>query len=171
MGWELCLFGSVSTNYKTRPPFGLFVFFIYLCSPKGRMAEWLKALVSKTGIPFTGYRGFESPFFRKRGNGIAAKAAVLFFVGISRRMRAFRALPSGISRRMRAFRALPSGISRRMRAFWALPSGISRRMLLAGWRRWLAVASTEHFPRSRCHCQHRSGHFPKDARGEVKAPP
>lgn len=29
------------------------------------MAEWLKALVSKTGIPFTGYRGFESPFFRK----------------------------------------------------------------------------------------------------------
>lgn len=30
------------------------------------MAEWLKALVSKTGIPFTGYRGFESPFFRKR---------------------------------------------------------------------------------------------------------
>lgn len=28
------------------------------------MAEWLKALVSKTGIPFTGYRGFESPFFR-----------------------------------------------------------------------------------------------------------
>ena len=42
------------------------------------MAEWLKALVSKTGIPFTGYRGFESPFFRKRGNGIAAKAAVLF---------------------------------------------------------------------------------------------
>ena len=42
------------------------------------MAEWLKALVSKTGIPFTGYRGFESPFFRKRGNSIAAKAAVLF---------------------------------------------------------------------------------------------
>lgn len=36
------------------------------------MAEWLKALVSKTGIPFTGYRGFESPFFRKRGNSIAA---------------------------------------------------------------------------------------------------
>ena len=29
------------------------------------MAEWLKALVSKTGIPFTGYRGFESPFFRR----------------------------------------------------------------------------------------------------------
>ena len=29
------------------------------------MAEWLKALVSKTGIPLTGYRGFESPFFRK----------------------------------------------------------------------------------------------------------
>ena len=39
----------------------------YLCSPKGRMAEWLKALVSKTGIPFTGYRGFESPFFRTLG--------------------------------------------------------------------------------------------------------
>lgn len=42
------------------------------------MAEWLKALVSKTGIPFTGYRGFESPFFRKTGSSIAAKAAVLF---------------------------------------------------------------------------------------------
>ncbi len=42
------------------------------------MAEWLKALVSKTGIPFTGYRGFESPFFRKRGNGTAVFAAVLF---------------------------------------------------------------------------------------------
>ncbi len=29
------------------------------------MAEWLKALVSKTGILLTEYRGFESPFFRK----------------------------------------------------------------------------------------------------------
>ena len=44
------------------------------------MAEWLKALVSKTGIPFTGYRGFESPFFRKRGKSTAVFAAVLFFV-------------------------------------------------------------------------------------------
>ncbi len=33
------------------------------------MAEWLKALVSKTGILLTEYRGFESPFFRhKTGN-------------------------------------------------------------------------------------------------------
>ena len=60
---------------------------------------------------------------RHRSEGCGA-----FFVGISRRMRAFRALPSGISRRIRAFRALPSGISRRIRAFRALPSGISRRI-------------------------------------------
>lgn len=42
------------------------------------MAEWLKALVSKTGIPFTGYRGFESPFFRKGWKGIAAQLRCLF---------------------------------------------------------------------------------------------
>ena len=54
------------------------------------MAEWLKALVSKTGIPFTGYRGFESPFFRKTGSSIAAKAAVLF---------CYMAEPSSLKRR------------------------------------------------------------------------
>ena len=42
------------------------------------MAEWLKALVSKTGIPLTGYRGFESPFFRKRERQLVAKATGCF---------------------------------------------------------------------------------------------
>ncbi len=63
------------------------------------MAEWLKALVSKTGIPFTGYRGFESPFFRKRGNSIAAKAAVLFL----------SAFPEGYGHFGRYLRAFPEG--------------------------------------------------------------
>ena len=42
------------------------------------MAEWLKALVSKTGIPFTGYRGFESPFFRKRERTAGRESDRLF---------------------------------------------------------------------------------------------
>lgn len=42
------------------------------------MAEWLKALVSKTGIPFTGYRGFESPFFRKRERHRSEKCGAFF---------------------------------------------------------------------------------------------
>ena len=42
------------------------------------MAEWLKALVSKTGIPFTGYRGFESPFFR----WISAPSVIINHLGL-----------------------------------------------------------------------------------------
>ena len=44
------------------------------------MAEWLKALVSKTGIPLTGYRGFESPFFRRAWEAAGRKSDRLFSV-------------------------------------------------------------------------------------------
>ncbi len=42
------------------------------------MAEWLKALVSKTGILFTEYRGFESPFFRKKECSWSRKRPAVF---------------------------------------------------------------------------------------------
>ena len=48
------------------------------------MAEWLKALVSKTGIPLTGYRGFESPFFRRASTASQRKLRCCFGVCRSR---------------------------------------------------------------------------------------
>ena len=44
------------------------------------MAEWLKALVSKTGIPFTGYRGFESPFFRREWDAAGRDSRPVVFI-------------------------------------------------------------------------------------------
>ena len=73
------------------------------------MAEWLKALVSKTGIPFTGYRGFESPFFRKRGNGTAVFAAVLFFCRRPTTSLNLRAFPEGYGRFGHYLRDFPEG--------------------------------------------------------------
>ena len=73
---------SFSAHYQPITKHGLLFVCLFFCIifavPKGRMAEWLKALVSKTGIPLTGYRGFESPFFRKLGKAAGRESDRLF---------------------------------------------------------------------------------------------
>ena len=71
------------------------------------MAEWLKALVSKTGIPFTGYRGFESPFFRKLGKAAGRESDRLFSFPARRKL-AFVRVGSGNSQDCQKDHQLPA---------------------------------------------------------------